>query len=165
MQNAPMTNPFDGARDPDRHHIWQRLVAADSDAFVMGDWAMVEPDFDAEQFEGIRCHDSVNPDNWEIAFPTLASYRDSWLVAARDFAKKRFVDLTNRQAVYARTSLDRIDLTGDRALCHKKFSGELKLTDGTLHTGTRQTLYRLHRRSDQWKIVGFLGFLPLEAAR
>ena len=160
-----MTNPFNPTRDPDRHHIWQRLIVADSDAFAAGDWHSIEADFDAEHFEGIRCHNSANPDDWEIAFPTLASYRDSWLIAAKDFAKKQFVGLTNREAVYARTRLDRIDLAGDRALCHKKFSGDLKLLDGTMHTGSRQTLYRLHRRSTGWKIVGFLGFLPLEAGR
>lgn len=157
-----MTNPFDAAGDSDRHHLWQRLVAADSDAFAAGDWAAIEGDFDAERFEGIRCHNSANPDNWELAFPTLASYRDSWLVAAKDFAKKRFVGLTNREALYARTCIDRIDLAGDRALCHKKFSGDLKLADGTMHTGSRQTLYRCHRIGGAWKIVGFLGFLPLE---
>jgi len=160
-----MTNPFDATRDADRHYIWQRLVAADSDAFAAGDWRSIETDFDAEHFEGIRCHNSANPDDWEIAFPTLASYRDSWLAAAKDFAKKQFVGLTNREAVYARTRLDRIDLAGDRALCHKKFSGDLKLADGTTHTGSRQTLYRLHRSAGAWKIVGFLGFLPLEAGR
>jgi hypothetical protein len=160
-----MTNPFDAARDPDRHHIWERLVAADSDAFAAGDWSAIEGDFDAEHFEGIRCHNSTDPDDWEIAFPILAAYRDSWLAAAKAFATKRFVGLTNRQAVYARTRLDRIDLAGDRALCHKKFTGDLKLIDGSTHTGSRQTLYRLHRRGGAWKIVGFLGFLPLEAAR
>jgi len=162
MQNVSMTNPFDATHDPDRHHIWQRLVAADSDAFAARDWSSIENDFDADQFEGIRCHNSTNPDDWQIAFPTLASYRDSWLTAARDFATKQFVGMTNRQAVYARTRLDRIDLSGDRALCHKKFSGDLKLVDGAVHTGTRQTLYRLHRVGAGWKIVGFLGFLPLE---
>src|SRR5688572_33459480 len=115
-----MTNPFDAAREPDRHHIWQRLVAADSDAFATGDWASIESDFDAEQFEGIRCQNSANPDDWEITFPTLASYRDSWLAAARAFAAKQFDGLTNRQAVYARTRLECIDLIGDRALCHNK---------------------------------------------
>jgi hypothetical protein len=162
MQSTPMTNPFDPTADPDRHHIWQRLIAADSDAFAAGDWPSIEHDFDAKSFEGIRCHNSTNPDDWEIAFPTLASYRDSWLAAARDFATKRFVGLTNREAVYARTRLDRIDLNGDRALCHKKFSGDMKLLDGTTHAGSRQTLYRLHRRGSGWNIVGFLGFLPLE---
>ena len=157
-----MTNPFDATRDPDRHHIWQRLIAVDSDAFAAGDWAAIENDFDAASFEGVRCNNSSDPEKWEIAFPTLASYRDSWLVAAKEFAKKQFVGLTNREAVYARTRLDRIDLAGDRALCHKKFAGDLKLADGTMHTGSRQTLYRLHRQRGAWKIVGFLGFLPLE---
>jgi hypothetical protein len=157
-----MTNPFDAARDPDRHHIWQRLIAVDSDAFAAGDWAAIEGDFDATSFEGVRCNNSSDPEKWEIAFPTLVSYRDSWLVAAKEFAKKQFVGLTNREAVYARTRLDRIDIAGDRALCHKKFSGDLKLADGTMHTGSRQTLYRLHRQRGMWKIVGFLGFLPLE---
>ena len=165
MTSETMTNPFDATRDPDRHHIWQRLVAADSDAFAAGAWHSIETDFDSEHFEGIRCHNSANPDYWEIAFPTLVSYRDSWLAAAQDFAKKRFVGLTNREAVYARTRLDRIDMAGDRALCHKKFSGDLKLLDGTTHSGSRQTLYRLHRCSTGWKIIGFLGFLPLEAGR
>ena len=41
-----MINPFDPAADPDRHQLWQRLVAADCDAFVTGDWAGVEADFD-----------------------------------------------------------------------------------------------------------------------
>jgi hypothetical protein len=162
MNNDSMTNPFDPARDPDRHHMWQRLIAVDSDAFAAGDWAAVEDDFDAETFEGIRCNNSSNPQDWELTFPTLAAYRDSWLAAARAFALKQFVGLTNREAVYARTRLERIDIVGDRALCHKKFSGDLKLVDGSVHTGSRQTLYRLHRRRGQWKIVGFLGFLPLE---
>lgn len=157
-----MTNPFDAMSDPDRHHIWQRLIIADSDAFSAADWSTIEGDFDADQFEGIRCHHSTNPANWELAFPTLSGYRDGWLSAARDFATKRFAELTNRQAIYARTRLDRIDIAGNRALCHKKFSGDLKLADGTTHGGARQTLYRLHRRDTGWKIVGFLGFLPLE---
>jgi hypothetical protein len=157
---TPTANPFHATIDSDRHHIWQRLIVADSEAFAAGDWPAIEPDFEAEQFEGIRCHNSANPAEWEIAFPTLADYRDSWLAASREFATKRFVGLTNRQAIYARTRLHRIDIAGDRALCHKTFSGNLALADGTTHGGSRQTLYRLHRRCGAWKIVGFLGFLP-----
>src|SRR5207249_4487724 len=51
----PMTNPFDRDGDPDRHYIWQHLIALDSNAFVLGDWSMIEGDFDADDFEGIRC--------------------------------------------------------------------------------------------------------------
>ncbi len=157
-----MINPFDVATDAQRHHIWQRLIAVDSDAFAVGDWDMIAGDFDADHFEGIRCANSTDPADWEIAFPDLASYRDSWIAAARDFARKQFVGLTNRQAIYARTRLTRIDLAADRALCHKTFSGELALAGGGVLGGSRQTLYRLHRIGGIWKIVGFLGFLPLE---
>ncbi|HEY1379593.1 MAG TPA: hypothetical protein VGF55_22505 [Gemmataceae bacterium] len=156
-----MVSPFDPAADPDRHALWQRLVAADSDAFVAGDWAAIEGDFDAENFEGVRCGHSTDPADWRIAFPTLASYRDSWLEQSRQFVARRFVGLTHRQGIYARTHLTRIDLAGDRALCHKQFFGDLPLADGTLLTGRRQTLYRAHRRRGVWKVVGFLGQLPL----
>src|SRR5207302_1201224 len=40
-----MVNPFDPAADPDRHYLWQRLVEADCEAFIAGDWAAVERDF------------------------------------------------------------------------------------------------------------------------
>jgi hypothetical protein len=65
-----MNNPFDAGSDPDRHFIWDRLVRADSEAFVGGDWGIIEDDFDAEAFEGIRCQQSANPDDWRIAFRT-----------------------------------------------------------------------------------------------
>src|SRR6059058_311392 len=116
-----MINPFDAEPEPDRHYIWQRLVATDSDAFVLGDWSMIEQDFDGEQFEGVRAYGSANPDDWRIAFADLASYRDNWLSASREFLKKQFVGLSHREAVYRRTRLTEIDITGGRALCHKKF--------------------------------------------
>jgi hypothetical protein len=158
----PFTNPFDAKSDPDRHWIWQHLVAIDSDAFASGDWSMIEDDFSAERFEGIRCAESRDPDDWTIAFATLAEYRNSWLAASREYLKKQFVGLSHREAVYRRCRIDRIDLAGDRALVHKKFSGTLPLADGTAISGNRQTLYRLHRIAGAWKIVGFLGQLPLE---
>jgi hypothetical protein len=156
-----MVNLFEAASDPDRHVLWDRLIRADSDAFVAGDWAAIEIDFDAENFEGIRCGDSTDPADWRIAFPTLASYRNSWLAASRQFLARRFSGLTHRQAIYARTHLVRIDITGNRALCHKQFFGVLPLADGTTLTGSRQTLYRAHRRGGVWRVVGFLGQLPL----
>ena len=29
-------------------------------------------------------------------------------------------------------------------------------------SGSRQTLYRLHKKAGVWKIVGFIGYLPLK---
>jgi hypothetical protein len=159
-------NPFDPANDPERQAIWEHLVRVDSEAFIAGDWSMIESDFDAKSFEGIRCNNSADPDRWEISFATLEGYRDSWLEASRQFRARQFAPgITARDAIFARTHLERIDIARDRALCHKKFFGDVPLVGGSLLTGRRQTLYRLHRREDSpwgWKIVGFLGQLPLE---
>ena len=171
-----MTNPFDRERDPDRHCIWDRLIIADTQAFVAGDWAAIEADFDREHFEGIRCNHSTNPADWTIAFPRLDDYRESWLAASREFLAKEFLDLSHREAIYRRCRIDRIDVAGDRALAHKKFSGDVPLADGSTLSGSRQTIYRLHRiaraggvggaggAGGVWKIVGFLGQLPLDEA-
>jgi len=155
-----MVNPFDPAADPDRHYIWERLVAADSEAFIRGDWTAIEADFDAESFEGIRCGGSADPEQWRLAFSTLESYRLSWLESSRMFLARQFVGLSHRQAIYARTHLNEIDVRDDRALCRKKFYGELPLEGGAVLGDRRQTLYRVHRRGGVWKIVGFLGQLP-----
>ena len=50
-------------------------------------------------FEGLRCVNSTNPDEWRIVFPRLEDYRDAWLAAAREFATKTFVDLSPLQAL------------------------------------------------------------------
>jgi hypothetical protein len=157
MTAPTMINPFDG----DRHAIWEMLVARDSEAFVAQDWSMVEKDFDADNFEGIRCANSTNPDEWRIVFPRLSDYRDAWLAAASEFAKKQFVDRSPLEALVSRCRLEQIDIADEIALAHKKFSGEAKCKDGTTISGDRQTLYRLRKRGAEWKIVGFLGFLPL----
>ena len=155
-------NPFDRQTDPNRHEIWQRLVAADCEAFALGDWSMIEDDFEAEAFEGVRCFHSTNPDDWQIVFPDLASYRDSWLAASEQFRAKKFAELSLLEALMARTQLTEIEIKGDRALAHKKFFGEVLLADGSLLADRRQTLYRLQRRGREWRIVGFFGQLPLD---
>jgi len=160
MTTPNMENPFHAHTDPDRHYIWHRQIIADSEAFIAGDWSMIENDFDADQFEGIRCYGSSNPDDWKIAFATLAGYRDAWLEMSREFNKKKFKSLTNLQAIYARTSINHIEIAGDRALVHKKFTGDLELADGSLLTGSRQTIYRMQKQQEVWKIVGFIGYLP-----
>jgi hypothetical protein len=154
-------NPFDRYSDPDRHAIWQRLVEADCEAFANANWSMIEADFDAENFEGVRCSYSVNPDDWQVVFPDLPSYRDSWLVAAKEVFDRKFATVSHLEALLLRTHLGQIEIHGDRALAHKKFFGEVQLADGKFLDDRRQTLFRLHRRGDQWKIVGFFGQLPL----
>jgi hypothetical protein len=155
-------NPFDCRTDADRHEIWQRLVTADCAAFAVGDWSMIENDFDAEAFEGVRCFHSINPDDWKIVFPDLASYRDSWLAAAKEFRNRKFAAVSHSEALMVRTHLDEIDICGDRALAHKKFFGEVPYDDGSILADRRQTLFRLQKRNGSWKIVGFFGQLPLQ---
>jgi hypothetical protein len=156
-------NPFDSRTDPDRHYLWHRLVEVDCEAFAAGNWQLVESDFDAESFEGIRCFHSANPDKWRVAFPDLPSYRESWLAASAEYRKRQFVGFSHREALMARTHLQDIEVTGDRALAHKTFFGEVQLLDGSVLNERRQTLFRLHRRDGVWKTVGFLGQLPLES--
>jgi hypothetical protein len=134
---------------------------ADCEAFVNGNWSMIESDFDAEHFEGIRCFLSLNPDDWQVVFPDLASYRESWLAAAKEFVRREFATRTHLEALLFRTHLDRIDLHGECALAHKKFFGEVQFADGQSLDDRRQTLFRLRRGGGQWKVVGFLGQLPL----
>jgi hypothetical protein len=155
-------NPFSRQGDPDRYAIWARLVAADCEAFASGDWPAIENDFDPDSFEGVRCSHSTNPDDWKISFPTLASYRDSWLTASAEFRLKKFAGLSHLEALMTRTHLDDIDLNGDRAIAVKKFHGEVFLADGSKLADRRQTLFRLHRKNGIWKIVGFFGQLPLQ---
>ena len=39
-------NPYSRTTDADRHDIWERVIIADSEAFVGGNWAMIERDFE-----------------------------------------------------------------------------------------------------------------------
>jgi hypothetical protein len=69
-----------------------------------------------------------------------------------------------RESIFARTHLTEIDIAVNRALCLKKFHGVIPLADGSAIADARQSLFRLHRRADSpwgWRIVGFLGQLPL----
>jgi hypothetical protein len=155
-------NPFDIHDDPDRYQIWQRLVAVDCEAFAAGDWSLVEVDFDADAFQGVRCFHSSNPDDWRIVFPTLASYRGAWLASADQFRAKSFARHSHLEALLIRTRLDEIDIQGDHALAHKKFFGDVEYADGTVLNDRRQTMFQLRRHGERWKIVGFLGQLPLQ---
>jgi hypothetical protein len=154
-------NPFNPQTDPDRHVIWQRLVAVDCAAFAIGDWSQIEGDFDAAGFEGVRCFHSLNPDDWKIAFADLNRYRDSWRAASEVYRAVQPAGCSHLEALLARCHLDEIEIVGDRALAHKKFYGEVPLADGTTLADRRKTLYRLHKLNGVWKIVGFFGQLPL----
>lgn len=159
---ATPRNPFPES-DADRRQIWHRLIVADSEAFAAGDWTKIENDFSAVHFEGLRAMNSTNPENWQIVFPSLESYQASWLQASEEFRKRQFINGSALDALYARCSMERIVINKDRAIAVKKFTGEVECANAPKISGDRQTVYRLHRIAAQWKIVGFLGFLPLSA--
>lgn len=150
-------NPFSG--DPDRHAIWEMLVARDIEAFIACDWSMVADDFAADRFVGIDGNASGNPDDWRISFPTLAAYRDSWLAGAHAFAPRALPE-TAKAGVFGATELSAIEIAGDRALAHKKFQGEIAMKGGEIDVLDWQSLYMAARVGGRWTLTGFVGYLP-----
>jgi hypothetical protein len=157
----PFKNPFS---DPDRREIWEMLLARDSDAFAARDWAAVDGDFIREQFEGISCNASDNPDDWKLKYPRLEDYRDDWLRMAETFLKLPLECGTHRDLVFKLSRLEEIEIGGDIAICHKKFSVDEPLKDGRRYQIAAQTLYRVRRAGGRWKIAGFVGYLPYDPA-
>lgn len=154
----PFTNPFP-ENDQDRRAIWDMLVPRDIDAFLSADWNMVVGDFVADEFIGIHGQHSADPDKWTLAFPTLDPYRDEWLAQAKDFATQQFAE-DPRTAIFNTTTLEEIEINGDRALVHKKFDGGINKADGTFDRMNWQTLYYCKRVDGRFLISGFTGYLP-----
>jgi len=157
------TNPFDRERDPDRHALWDMIVARDSEAFVTRDWKRVEGDFAADRFECMMAHGSANPRDWKLLYPTLESIRDDWLKEAKEFLELPLADITHRDLIYKSSRLNLIEIAGDRALCHKQFTANERLKNGALYIVACQSLVRAHRIGGRWKIAGGIGYLPLSA--
>jgi hypothetical protein len=151
------TNPFPD--DPDRSAIWTMLVPRDIAAYVAADWSMVADDFIANDFFAINGNRMDNPDGWTISFPTLAHYRDEWLRQAREGQAMSYAE-DLEAGIHRATSLTEIEITDERAVAHKKFNGEIRLSDGGVDRLNWQTLYFLRKVAGQWKLTGFVGYLP-----
>lgn len=149
-------NPF--ADDHDRAQIWDMIVRRDIEAFVSQDWSLVADDFDEIRFLGIHAHGEVNPDKWDVAFPTLTAYRDEWLRQAAESAATQYAE-SLAEGVHRATRLDVIDITGDVAVARKKFDGAIEKADGTHDRLNWQTLYFCRRHEDRWRITGFVGYM------
>ncbi|WP_445253645.1 hypothetical protein [Ochrobactrum sp. MYb379] len=149
-------NPFAG--DNDREQIWEMLVRRDIEAFVTQTWSLVADDFDEARFLGIHAHGEVNPDKWDAAFPTLASYRDEWLRQAAGSAATDYAE-SLADGVHRATRLNVIDINGDVAVARKKFNGTIAKADGTQDILNWQTLYFCRRDGDRWRITGFVGYM------
>lgn len=157
MRN-PFQNPFPTS-DAARRAIWEMLVTRDIDAFLAADWSLVAGDFVEDGFIGIDGRRAASPDEWRLAFPSLAAYRDEWLRQARDFAQQAFAE-DARTAIFTTTTLEDIEVNGDRALARKKFDGTIKKADGNVDVLKWQTVYYCRLHEGRWKICGFTGYLP-----
>ena len=150
-------NPFAG--DADRHALWDMLVRRDIEAFLAADWEAVAGDFEAPGFFGLSAMRSADPDAWRMAFPRLDDYRDRWLSQARLSAATAYAE-PRREALFRATTLHDIEITGERAVAHKKFDGRIARLDGGADVINWQTLYLCARVAGTWKITGFVGYLP-----
>lgn len=150
-------NPF--PNDPDRYAIWEMLVERDIEAFVKGDWNMVAGDFIETSFLGLDARFKANPDSWQLSFPTLEDYRESWLEQAQANTG-RISPEALAKALHDATTLRDIDLRGESAAVHKKFDGSVRFDDGSVQTLLWQTLYFCRKVTGVWKISGFVGYLP-----
>ena len=156
-------NPFPEG-DADRHALWEMLVRRDIDAFIAGDWSMVEGDFLSQEFFGMHAHFMANPDSWRLQFPTLETYRDEWLRQSAETAATKFGEPL-RDALFRITNLRDIDVNGDRAVLHKKFDGTVARQDGSHERLRWQTLYFCRRAGAAWKIGGIRGIFAAASQR
>lgn len=101
--------------------------------------------------------------DWSLRYPTVESCRDDWLRMAADYLRKPLTAADHRGLLYRMTTLDRIEIAGDRAMIWKAFDADEPLRDGGRLKASGQSLYRLHRIVEAWKIAGFVGYLPREA--
>ena len=148
-------NPF--AKDPDRSAIWSMLVERDIRAFAAGEWGQVSADFFDESFLAVDGRMRSNPDSWRLGFASLDAYRSSWLEQS---AAMRDLVMDLERGLYEATTLRDIELQDDRALAHKKFDGQIRRRDGGFVQLHWQTLYVCSKVDDDWRIAGFVGYLP-----
>ncbi len=158
-----MSKPFshNPHRDADRRAIWRILMPEDFEGWCSADFSKCKQRFDRD-FCGYNAHFKANPDDWRLAFPILAPYEKAWLESARWGQKHRPRKGTWMEFFDRSVRLDVIDIAHGRALARKKFLGTTTLQNGKTFRLAWQTLYWLRKRGSQWKITGFLGYLPYE---
>lgn len=160
IQADPYANPY--YADADWRALWEILIARDSDAFAAADWAICDGDFAHERFEGISANGSFDPINWSLRYPTVESYRDDWLQMADRFLNVPLSAVRHRELLYRMQTFAKVEIADDRAIVWKQFWADEPLTSGERYQISAQSVYRLHRIDGRWKIVGFVGYLPME---
>lgn len=156
--STPHTNPY--ATDPDKAAIWEMLVIRDIEAYAAQDFAMVADDFVTENFLGFSGGHARDIANWGIKYPHLDDYRQDWLAQAAETAKVADMNKLT-EALLKLSTLTSIEITGDTAVARKEFDGTFPLADGNQsELLSWQTLYICRKVNEQWKIAGFIGYLP-----
>ena len=151
-------NPFE-IKDSNRHEIWEKVVRVDIDAFLAQDWDMCKNDFIEDNFMGINAKKSSNPDSWDMTYESLEEYKNDWLAQAKKFASFDYKE-DKREALFNATTLRDIQIKGNMALLHKKFDGQIEKLDGTVELINWQTLYKMRKINNSWKVFGFVGYMP-----
>jgi enamine deaminase RidA (YjgF/YER057c/UK114 family) len=140
------------------------LVYRDIDAFIAADWEKVSGDFLEDQFVAVNAGRSHDVGAWAPEFDTLDAYRVEWLRQARE-AKETLDQASIRSALFALTDLKDISIKQRFALVRKCFDGYVKDNAGNDIEHQWQTLYFCRKPEGQWKISGFLGYLPYPLVR
>jgi hypothetical protein len=162
VQIDPFANPY--STDADRCELWEVLIARDSDAFAASDWSVCDDDFAHDRFEGITANGSFNPIDWALRYPTVESYRDDWLQMAERYLRVPLAATSHRELLYRMQSFAKVEIAEGRAIVWKQFWADEPLANGERYRISAQSVYRLHQVDGKWKIVGFVGYLPMESS-
>jgi hypothetical protein len=154
-----VANPFSEEK-PDHRALWEMLMLRDIRAFAARDWSQVDEDFAADVFFGIHANGSLIPGRWTLSYPRLEHYKREWLRQAEESAVKQYV-VPLEQALHEVSCLHRVVIQEGTACVWKRFDGVLRDTGGAAETLSWQTVYFSQKRGSAWKIVGFIGYLPL----
>ena len=161
--NTSFSNPF-AMEDADQARLWQILVADDIEAFVTCNWAAHAKDIDEAAFFGLNANGCADPSHWVLEFPDLASYREVWLAFARVSAAKSAPERLRQEHFRASALID-IQIRGDVATCLKSFKNGFEHDDGSPEIMHWETQYMCRRLRGNWKIRGFVGYLPGRGAK
>ena len=143
----------------DEVKIWNLLIYNDFHAFCKGDWEMIQNDFAEKEFYAIHSNKSNIKIDWSLKYDSLSVYREDWLRQSKEFLRLDF-RLNPLEILFASTKLAKIEIKEDMALVHKEFNGafELKGADTVLFDWI--SLFTLRKFDSDWKIIGFVGYLP-----
>lgn len=159
MTTAP-ANPHPPGSD--HAELWEICVRRDILSFVAADWQLCAVDFAEEGFAGWNACLERDPRRWRMDFPSLSAYRDAWLRDAKSHALRSW-RIPPATSLFSALTLARVEVTGDTALVHKRFDGELHPLAGPPLPLRWQSIFHLQKTDGRWRQRGFVGYLPLEA--